>query len=48
MYQQLYLHVIPMITNLGFINPFVVAVRIYWFRKKLKQMSMQPSCRQYR
>ncbi|EHA51422.1 potassium transporter [Pyricularia oryzae 70-15] len=38
MYQQLYLYVIPMITNLGFINPFVVAVRIYWFRKKLKQM----------
>ena len=36
LYQQLYIYVIPIITNLGFINIFVVAVRLMWFEKRFK------------
>ncbi|KAL2205676.1 hypothetical protein CC79DRAFT_1311159 [Sarocladium strictum] len=35
-YQQVYLYVIPSITNLMFINIIVVVVRLYWFRKQLR------------
>ncbi|KAK4142524.1 cation transport protein-domain-containing protein [Dichotomopilus funicola] len=35
-YQQLYIYVIPIITNLGFINIVVVAVRLRWFEKRFK------------
>jgi hypothetical protein len=35
-YQQLVIYFIPIITNLGFIHPVVIAVRLYWFKRKLK------------
>ncbi|KAA8645249.1 hypothetical protein EYZ11_011350 [Aspergillus tanneri] len=35
-YQQLYIYLIPIISNLGFINILVVVVRLYWFEKRLK------------
>ncbi|KAF4979592.1 hypothetical protein FZEAL_4221 [Fusarium zealandicum] len=35
-YQQLYLYFVPMFTNLGFVNILVVIVRLFWFRKYLK------------
>ncbi|KAK2472071.1 hypothetical protein H9L39_15951 [Fusarium oxysporum f. sp. albedinis] len=35
-YQQLYLYFVPMFTNLGFVNIIVVVVRLFWFRRKLK------------
>ncbi|KAH8742650.1 cation transport protein-domain-containing protein [Diaporthe sp. PMI_573] len=34
-YQQVFLYIIPTITNLGFVNIMVVVARIFWFRKKL-------------
>ncbi|KAK7402993.1 hypothetical protein QQX98_011233 [Neonectria punicea] len=36
-YQQLFMYFVPMITNLGFVNIIVVVVRLWWFRKYLKQ-----------
>lgn len=36
-YQQLYIYFIPIITNLGFINIVVVAVRLYWFETRLRE-----------
>ncbi|KAF4549311.1 putative low-affinity potassium transport protein 2 [Elsinoe fawcettii] len=33
--QQIYLYVIPTITNLMFVNISVVILRLYWFKKKL-------------
>lgn len=36
LYQQLYLYAIPIITNLGFVNIIVVAVRLMWFEKRFK------------
>jgi Trk-type K+ transport system membrane component len=36
-YQQVYIYVIPMISNLGFINIIVVIVRLRWFNKRLKE-----------
>ncbi|KAI9896957.1 hypothetical protein N3K66_007979 [Trichothecium roseum] len=38
-YQQLFLYFIPTITNIGFINAVVVLVRLYWFRKHLKNIA---------
>ncbi|KJZ77719.1 hypothetical protein HIM_02896 [Hirsutella minnesotensis 3608] len=38
LYQQLYLYFIPLFTNLGFINIVVVAVRLYWFRKRINKL----------
>jgi len=35
-YQQVYIYVIPIITNLGFINIIVVAVRLRWFEQRFK------------
>ncbi|KAH7231692.1 cation transport protein-domain-containing protein [Fusarium redolens] len=35
-YQQLYLYFVPMFTNLGFVTIIVVVVRLFWFRRKLK------------
>lgn len=35
-YQQVFLYVIPTITNLGVVNTAVVVARIVWFKKKLK------------
>ena len=34
-YQQVYIYVIPIITNLMFINIAVVVIRLYWFRVHL-------------
>ncbi|KAL3246589.1 hypothetical protein ABHI18_012673 [Aspergillus niger] len=36
-YQQVFIYVIPIITNLMFINIIVVAVRLHWFEKRLKE-----------
>jgi hypothetical protein len=44
LYQQLYIYVIPIITNLGFINIVVVVVRLYWFNKKLGLAGTSTSC----
>ena len=41
-YQQAYIYVIPVITNLMFINAMVVPVRLYWFRQKLKEAGKPP------
>ncbi|KAL5360235.1 cation transport protein-domain-containing protein [Aspergillus floccosus] len=38
-YQQVFIYVIPIITNLMFINIIVVAVRLHWFEKRLKQIA---------
>ncbi|KAH6849826.1 cation transport protein-domain-containing protein [Chaetomium sp. MPI-CAGE-AT-0009] len=35
-YQQVYIYVIPIITNLGFINIVAIAVRVRWFHKRFK------------
>lgn len=35
-YQQVYIYVIPMITNLMFVNIIVVVARLYWFRQRLR------------
>jgi hypothetical protein len=54
-YQQVFLYVVPIITNIMFINGMVVLVRLYWFRLRLKEeigMSFSfphppsPSCNQ--
>lgn len=36
-YQQLVIYFIPIITQMGFINIIVIAVRLYWFEKRLKE-----------
>lgn len=35
-YQQVYIYLIPILGNLGFINIIVVVVRLRWFEKHLK------------
>jgi hypothetical protein len=35
-YQQVYLYLIPILGNLGFINIIVVVVRLHWFEKHLR------------
>ena len=35
-YQQVYIYLIPILGNLGFINIFVVVIRLRWFEKRLK------------
>jgi hypothetical protein len=35
-YQQLFIYIVPIITNLGFINIIPVFVRLRWFKKHLK------------
>ncbi|KAJ0329728.1 hypothetical protein COL922a_012702 [Colletotrichum nupharicola] len=37
-YQQVYIYVIPMITNLMFINIVVVVARLYWFQQRLRNI----------
>lgn len=37
-YQQLFIYLVPMISNLGFINIIVVCVRLWWFRKRLDEI----------
>ncbi|KAF7173111.1 hypothetical protein CNMCM6106_007254 [Aspergillus hiratsukae] len=38
-YQQVYIYVVPIISNLGFINIIVVIVRLRWFEKRLKEVA---------
>ncbi|PHH61002.1 hypothetical protein CDD81_968 [Ophiocordyceps australis] len=35
LYQQIYLYVTPMLTNMGFVNIVVVLVRLHWFNKRI-------------
>lgn len=37
LYQQIVIYVIPLITNMAFINIVVVVVRLYWFEKHFKR-----------
>lgn len=37
-YQQVYIYLVPILTNLGFINIIVVIVRLFWFKKHLKRI----------
>ena len=41
-YQQVYVYIIPIITNLGFINIVVVAVRLHWFTRRMKKNGRHP------
>jgi hypothetical protein len=43
-YQQVYIYVVPIISNLGFINIIVVIVRLRWFEKRLKEVGMHLCC----
>ncbi|KAF5862207.1 hypothetical protein ETB97_011912 [Aspergillus alliaceus] len=36
-YQQVYIYVTPIISNLGFVNIIVVVVRLRWFNNRLKE-----------
>ncbi|KAI2787227.1 Low-affinity potassium transport protein [Penicillium oxalicum] len=38
-YQQVYIYLIPIFTNLGFINILVVVFRVRWFEKHLKEVA---------
>ncbi|KAJ5297068.1 uncharacterized protein N7443_007961 [Penicillium atrosanguineum] len=38
-YQQVYVYLIPILGNLGFINIIVVVVRLRWFEKRLKAVA---------
>ncbi|KAI4950283.1 hypothetical protein J4E91_004940 [Alternaria rosae] len=35
-YQQIFVYITPIVTNLGFVNVLVVVVRLRWFKQKLK------------
>lgn len=37
-YQQVYIYIIPIITNLMVINLMVVVARLYWFQQRLKSI----------
>ncbi|EJT74688.1 hypothetical protein GGTG_08526 [Gaeumannomyces tritici R3-111a-1] len=41
-YQQLFIYVIPIITNLCFVNVMVVVIRLYWFQKRMKTLKPVP------
>ncbi|EAW19312.1 potassium ion transporter [Aspergillus fischeri NRRL 181] len=41
-YQQVYIYVTPIISNLGFVNIIVVIVRLRWFEKRLKEVGVYP------
>jgi len=38
-YQQVFLYIVPMITNIGFVNVIVVVVRLRWFRQRFKAVA---------
>lgn len=42
-YQQVYIYLVPILSNLGFINIIVVVSRLHYFRKHLKRVGEQPS-----
>jgi len=37
-YQQVYIYIIPILGNFGFINIIVVLVRLRWFKKRLQEI----------
>jgi len=37
-YQQVFIYLVPIVTNLGFVNLIVVVVRLYWFRQRFAQI----------
>ena len=39
-YQQIFIYVTPIITNLGFVNIVVVVVRLRWFSKRFKDLGV--------
>jgi hypothetical protein len=39
-YQQVFLYIVPIVTNLGFINVIVVVVRLRWFQQRFKGLGM--------
>jgi hypothetical protein len=43
-YQQVYIYIIPIITNLGFINIVVIAVRLMWFEQRFKAAGVSVPC----
>ncbi|KAJ5484825.1 Low-affinity potassium transport protein [Penicillium diatomitis] len=40
-YQQVYIYLIPIFTNIGFINILVVVFRLRWFEKHLKKVGLR-------
>jgi hypothetical protein len=42
-YQQVFVYITPIITNLGFINIIVVVVRVHWFKQLFKGMGASVS-----
>ncbi|KAI3187448.1 hypothetical protein CBS147311_10190 [Penicillium roqueforti] len=38
-YQQVYLYLIPILGNLGFVNIIVIVFRVRWFEKRLKEIA---------
>ncbi|KAH7386647.1 potassium transport protein 1 [Phaeosphaeria sp. MPI-PUGE-AT-0046c] len=39
LYQQVFVYITPIVTNLGFINIIVVVVRLRWFRQRFKGLA---------
>ncbi|XHG01482.1 hypothetical protein AWENTII_004863 [Aspergillus wentii] len=39
LYQQLFIYFVPLVANLTFVNIVVVVVRLYWFKKRLKEIA---------
>lgn len=37
-YQQIFIYIVPIVTNLGFVNGVVVVVRLRWFSKRFKDI----------
>ncbi|KAJ4994028.1 low-affinity potassium transport protein [Stagonosporopsis vannaccii] len=37
-YQQVFIYIVPIVTNLGFVNGIVVVVRLRWFSKRFKDI----------
>lgn len=42
LYQQVFIYIVPIVTNLGFINPAVILVRLYWFRQRFRDCGKFP------
>lgn len=40
LYQQICLYILPHITNLMFISPLIVALRLFWFHKHMDSYGM--------
>lgn len=42
-YQQIFIYITPIVTNLGFVNIIVVVVRLRWFSKRFKDLGGFPA-----